>query len=379
MDMFRYFFTAAGIVILSFFPVRSAWADAAPPESEATLLTVGAILPLTGNAADQGEWARHGLELAAEELNAAGRYRVRIIFEDSKGDPRAAVSSYTSLRSSASAVFTWGSGVGLALTPLVNRDKVIQIGVATGAPDYRSVGDYTFRTFGSNLLEAAYADSIVDEISANGPIAIVKVQNDYGVGYASELRRLLEKRNRQIVFEDVLGLGETDFRSLILKLKSSGAKAVMLIAYPTEGALFLAQMKQLGLKLPVLAGGAILSTKQFFDLAAGGAEGIKVIVPTSAEIQQSAEMKNFTASYEKRFGGNLNIFNWYAARAYDALMVYAASADNCPDLNPDCLRDNLFKIKNHHGAGGLFSFDEAGDIQTPYSTVQAQGTTFTYP
>src|SRR5947207_563219 len=81
---------------------------------------VGALLPLTGGAAEQGNWSRQGILLAEEEINRADGPQVQIDYEDTKGDPKSAVDSFNALRSdtSLSAVLTWGSGVGLALTPL---------------------------------------------------------------------------------------------------------------------------------------------------------------------------------------------------------------------------------------------------------------------
>jgi len=53
---------------------------------------LAAILPLTGNAADQGEWARRGFELARDELQTSEETKVSLLYEDSHGaDPGSAV------------------------------------------------------------------------------------------------------------------------------------------------------------------------------------------------------------------------------------------------------------------------------------------------
>ncbi len=82
-----------------------------------------AIIPLTGNAADQGEWARRGFEIARAELKASSDFEIGLVYEDSKGgDPATAVQAYKALqlRAKHPVVFTFGSGVGMALSPLVN-------------------------------------------------------------------------------------------------------------------------------------------------------------------------------------------------------------------------------------------------------------------
>lgn len=111
---------------------------------------LAAILPLTGNAADQGKWARRGFELAREELQTSKGTSISLLYEDSHGaDPSSAVKAYKSiqLHRKVPVVFSYGSGVGMALTPLVNSDRVIQMGIATATPKYTSAGDFTFRNF----------------------------------------------------------------------------------------------------------------------------------------------------------------------------------------------------------------------------------------
>ena len=343
----------------------------------------GAILPLTGNAADQGQWAKNGLELAASELNAAGdsgRPTIRLVFEDSKGDPKTAISAYTTLRTrySVPVIFTWGSGVGIALTPLVNRDRVVQIGIATGSPDYRTVGDYTFRTFHSNLDEAAYADSVIDKFSGGGKgrVGIVKIQNDYGIGYGDRLSELLKKRGKKVAFDDTFAPNETDFKSLLLKLKATRPTVMMLITYPTEGAAILSQMRQLGITTPVLASVAILSSRSFFDLAKGAAEGLRIIVPSNQATNESEAMKRFMAGYLKKYNEDIGIYNWYAARAFDAVEVVASVLGDCPGSEAQCIRDHLFTIKDYQGAAGSITFDPAGDITTDFSLVVIRGRKF---
>ncbi len=363
-------FSASAALLLLTLTAASSRADGPPPGREK--ITFGAILPLSGNAADQGIWAKNGLDLAIDELNSAqAGPAYEVLYDDSKGDPKNAVTSYTGIRSRKPVplIFTWGSGVGLALTPVVNRDQVVQIGVATGSPAYRSEGDFTFRTFHSNLDEAAFADKVIDKFSGGGPVAIIKIQNEYGIGYGDHLKKLLEARGRRVGFEDTLQPGETDFRSLLLNLKGTSPQAIMLISYPVEAAQFLAQRRQLGIKAPILASVAILSSRSFFDLAAAGAEDVRVIIPADRGTVKSDAMKRFEESYVRKYGEDIGIFNWYAGRAYDALKVAAAAAAACPGSNGECIRDRLFRVKDYPGAGGRITFDSAGDITTEFSVV----------
>ncbi|PJE76300.1 hypothetical protein COV04_00255 [Candidatus Uhrbacteria bacterium CG10_big_fil_rev_8_21_14_0_10_48_11] len=111
-------------------------------------MVFAAILPLTGNSAEQGEWVRHGLTLAADETNHRSGRPIRFVFEDSQGgNASVAISAYQNLklRDTFPAVFTWGSGVGLALTP-VNEDEIVQTGLATSTPRIRRKMILPFKT-----------------------------------------------------------------------------------------------------------------------------------------------------------------------------------------------------------------------------------------
>jgi len=63
-------------------------------------IRIGAVLPLTGSAAVWGQNAKMGLEIALEEVNAAGGpqgKKVKIIYEDSQSEPTKAVSALQKL------------------------------------------------------------------------------------------------------------------------------------------------------------------------------------------------------------------------------------------------------------------------------------------
>ena len=175
---------------------------AAPVGAEES--TFVAILPLTGNAADQGEWARRGFELAEDGLSKTGDSPFTLVFEDSKGgDPASAVQADKSIlaRQKPLVVFTYGSGVGMALSPLVNADHVVQMGIATATPKYRSEGDYTFRNFPSAASETEFLAEVLTTRLRAKRLAIININNDYGVGTASAAKKAITEKSAQVVFE----------------------------------------------------------------------------------------------------------------------------------------------------------------------------------
>jgi branched-chain amino acid transport system substrate-binding protein len=62
-----------------------------------TTLKVGVILPLSGVSAVSGKAALNGIQLAAEEVNAAGKVRLELVVVDDGTDPAKAVPAFTKL------------------------------------------------------------------------------------------------------------------------------------------------------------------------------------------------------------------------------------------------------------------------------------------
>ena len=330
-----------------------------------------ALIPLTGNAADQGEWARRGFELALEEERAAGG-RYEIAYEDTKGgDPAVAVQAYKNLiaRGKPEAVLTYGSGVGMALTPLVNGDQVVQMGIATATPKYTSKGDYTFRNFPSAVLEADFLSEKMIEQLHERKIAIVNINNDFGVGAAGAVKKSFLARGGEVVYEDSFNPGDTDFKPLLLKLKGK-TSLVYLAVYPADGALLLRQAKDLGLQTRFIASAAIIGGKDFFSLAGDAAEGLFV---SSTAVDDS---KSFSERYAEKYPGESTAQQIYAARAYDAVKVLVLASRRCATISAECLKTQLLSFGRYSGASGNIEFDENGDIKTSFGLFQIKARGF---
>lgn len=194
--------------------------------------------------------------------------------------------------------------------------------------------------------------------------------NDYGVGTAESMSKAFVASGGSISYSDSYSPDETNFKSLLLKIKRSDAQAVYLAAYPTDGALILKQGRQLGLLHQFVGSIAIVGGKQFFDLAHDAAEGMFVVssVPNS-------ETK-FFKEYNKLYPGEAPAQMIYAARAYDALMVVGQALRTCGKPDTDCLRDQLFSVRNYSGPSGTFSFDSSGDMVSSFQLFRIRNKAF---
>ncbi len=165
-------------------------------EPQAKEIKIGAILPLTGSAAPYGENAKRGIELALTEINAAGGIqgsRIRVLFEDSRTDPKEAVSALNKLYSTHGVRYIIGdinsSGV-LAMAPIAEKNKIILLSPGASNPKISDAGEYIFRNWHSDALEgqvdAEHAYSKMNWRTA----AVLYVDAAYGVGLAETFRKV---------------------------------------------------------------------------------------------------------------------------------------------------------------------------------------------
>ncbi|MFA5954786.1 MAG: ABC transporter substrate-binding protein [Patescibacteria group bacterium] len=335
-------------------------------------IILAAILPLSGNGADQGEWVRRGLELAANDLNAQSGPPVRIVYGDSQGgDSTVAISEYNSLKTRYAfpLVFTWGSGVGTALTPIVNNDRVVQMGVATATPLYSTLSDFTFRNYPSASAEGSYvADALLSTLNQKN-ISLLSVNNDYGVGVSQALSDAFEKAGGVVNDRELFTIGDTDFRMQLTKLKQKNSQVIYLASYPNEGALILRQARELGLTMQFISSTALLGAQGFFDAAGTAAEGLLVV---GAPFEGSASVDRFKDLYLKTYHEPVRPEHIYAARAFDALEIVGRIARSCTSVSGSCVRDGLSSVSGYKGASGQITFDGNGDILSNFALYRVK-------
>jgi len=342
-------------------------------------ILIGAILPLSGNSADQGEWVKNGLDLAVAQINQASGAKIKILYEDSQGVPTQTISAYEKLRleNHISIVITWGSGVGLALTPLVNRDHVVQMGVATAADAYSTPDDFTFRNFPSASSESDFLSSVVFNQLHAKKTAVIKINNDYGVSSAVAFKKAYEGIGGAVIAEESFESGASDFRSQLTKVKTAHSDIIYIASYPMEGGLLLRQAKELSITTPFIASVAIMGGKSFFDAAGGASQGLLVVSSVPVSTASNPEVAEFVKAYSDAFSAPQGGTQLYAARAYDALKILAVAARACNvATDTECIKQKLFATKAYKGAGGSITFDKNGDITAGFHLLKVENGSF---
>jgi ABC-type branched-subunit amino acid transport system substrate-binding protein len=173
-------------------------APVANPPATATPLTIGTLLPETGNLAFLGPPEVAGVQLAINDINAAGGVLgqpITLVTGDS-GDASTDTATQTVdrlLQSGVNAIVgAASSGVSLTVIDTITQAGVMQISPANTSDQFTTYNDQNlyFRTAPPDLLQArALADLI--EQDGNNTVGILATNDPYGTGLAENTKNNL--------------------------------------------------------------------------------------------------------------------------------------------------------------------------------------------
>src|SRR5664280_3349185 len=129
-----------------------------------------------------------------------------------------------------------------------------------------------FRVCGRDDQQGAVAGEYIVKHFKGKKIAIVHDKTTYGKGLADETKKALTKGGMKEVLYEGVNTGEKDFSALVSKIKQSGADLIYWGGLYTEGGLIVRQMRDQGVKAPLMGGDGITSD-EFASVGGPGVEG----------------------------------------------------------------------------------------------------------
>lgn len=363
--------------------------EGAPAKGAPDEVIVGAILPLTGPWAFQGQISREGLELAAEEINGAGGIKalggakLKLIVLDSGSTPQTATSAAQRLlsqhRGKLSAVIgAWSSGLTLAATEVTERagipwltnswsDQITQRGfkyVFRVVPNGTQVGTSTL----DQLLKLAEAQG-----RALKKVAFVFDDTPASNSFAKPLKEGVRQRGIEIVLEETWAPPLADATQIVQKVKNASPD-LLFTAYTsgTDGTLLMKKLKELGVKVPMLQMGGAALTPNFKELVGDLTEGLL----TTSDIAVLKGQEKYEQMYVQKYGHPF--FPKDALTHYGALWVVKEALEQAGTTDAAKVRESLLKLDVTSGPASLFfgrtKFKESGDFASVNTViVQWQG------
>jgi branched-chain amino acid transport system substrate-binding protein len=219
------------------------------------------ISPLTGPLSFVGVDNRQGVDVAVNEINAAGGIngrRVRVQVFDDGSSPSQAVSHMNKIADDKKYLGVVGSGFsssGLAVAPIIEREKLPYISMASSVAQVTPAKPYYYMTTATSRL---FAYSMAFQLRKLGirRIALIADNGGFGREGVRNVDELSRRFGFQIVERIIFPLTSTTFQAELTRVKNSNAQALWLWNATTLAVTITKEAKQLGLRQRlVLTGG----------------------------------------------------------------------------------------------------------------------------
>lgn len=325
--------------------------QAKPSEHAESVTLVGAIIPLTGEVATYGESLQKGFDLAAAEFGG----KVKVIYEDSKANPKDGVTAMQKLLGQGVKHFLGDatSGVSLAIAPLADKNKALMmISIAT-SDDLSKAGPFVYRNCPPNRKQAEAAADFIKETLKATKVAVLFKANPYGANLAGQFRKDAASRGLDIVFDDQYEDSLHDFSTLVQKLKKAKPQAVFIPGNYEETALLLRKARELNFNSPFIGTDGAYSPK-LIELAGEAAEGFYL---TMLGVDKNAAFyKTFVSAYSAKYHAEPDVFTAYGYEGAMILFQAATAGGSIAD------QQNRLSHETWDGLLGKASFDADGEI-----------------
>lgn len=324
--------------------------------SAAGIIKIGGVAPLSGNVAVYGVECKNGIDLAVEEINAAGGVagkKLVFICEDDEGMPDKTVNAFKKLITKDKVSIVIGSltsGCAKAITTLAQARGVVQIAPAATSPDITDAGNFIFRACFIDPFQGTVGGKFAAEnLGAKNAAILYDLQNDYSVGLTENFKASFTAAGGRIAAEESYAGGDKDFNAQLTKIKNASPDVVYLPDYYGTVALVAKQLRAQGIQCPIV-----------------GADGWDGLVGTAGDevlngyysnhyaIDSTEDkVREYVAAFRAKYNKNPNAF---AALGYDSVYMVKDAIEAAGSTDAAAVRSALEKTNGSYVTGHL-TFD----------------------
>ena len=197
-------------------------------------ILIGYLPALTGPSSSTGIGINRGVQLAVQEINAAGGIdgrQIELVVRDTQSEPTKAVNGAAELTHAHKVSVVLGpvnSGESLAVVPLLARANTPQVHPCwvdslTDPKKY----PMCFRNASTNQQIGAGANRYVVDVLKCKKVAVISDTTGYGTASVNAYVPMLKAKNAEIVYQGNIDAANPDLTPEILRMRSAGAEAIM--------------------------------------------------------------------------------------------------------------------------------------------------------
>jgi branched-chain amino acid transport system substrate-binding protein len=197
-------------------------------------IPIGYLPALTGPSSSTGIGINRGIQLAVQEINAAGGVdgrQLELITRDTQSDPTKAVNAAAELTRGVKVSVVFGpvnSGESLAVVPLLARTKTPQVhpcwvDTLTDVQKY----PMCFRNAPTNQQIGDAANRYVVDVLKRKKVAVISDTTGYGTASVNAYGPMLKAKGAEVVYQGNVDAANPDLKPELLRMQSAGAEAIM--------------------------------------------------------------------------------------------------------------------------------------------------------
>ncbi len=337
---------------------------AAPSASAQDKVKIGAIYPLSGNAASAGNSSKAAIELAVEIVN--GNFpdlkdlplatteglpnlkgaKIEVIFADNQGTPAAGQNQTLRLITEEKVHALLGayqSGITVTASAMAERHGIPFLTPESVASDLTERGFKWF--FRSTPVAADFARSyseLLREQKAAGrkieTIALVNENTEYGNSVSKVIKDVFIKDGIPITTQISYSANTTDVQPQVLQLKEKNPDVVLFISYTSDAILYAKTMKDLDWKPAIMiADNAGFNDPSFVRTSGALVEGL-INRSAFAAGKPGSISAVINEMFKKKTGNDLDD---PSARAMQGLLILADAINRAGSTEPAKIQEAM--------------------------------------
>ncbi len=341
---------------------------AAGPVQAQDTIKIGVTQPLTGSVAANGTYVTNGARIAADYINKNGGVlgkKIELVVEDNKSNPREAVNSVEKLilKDKVPVLMgAWSSTFTLAIMPKLTEYGVPLVVETASSTKITTAGNpWVFRTSPTSAMEAQAFAKLLDSFSpAIKKVDFLSVNNDWGLGAATEFKKMLEARGIAIGRSETMTPDMTDLSAQLAALKNTGSDTLIVTSGLEQLTLAIRQAAEQRLNHRFITTGGSFPEPLLKNPGPKGyaSQHLLFFAPWAPErAPYPAVTKAFMDGWMARdleFSGMTEGF-----RGFDGILTIAEAIRIAGKAEPAAIRDALWKVKVQ-GVNGEYRFGKEG-------------------
>jgi branched-chain amino acid transport system substrate-binding protein len=334
------------------------WAGAA------NAVKIAAIFSQTGIAAEGNAQAIEAVQMAVEDINAAGGLLgapLELLLLDNQSTP---LGSLAAARDAVAArvVAVIGpsrSSHAIAVANVLQKAKIPMITPDATDPQITRIGDYIFRACLSDEFQGQrLAQFALKDLNAKTAVVLVNNTEEYSIGLAAVFKATFVQNGGQLLWEGDYKGNAIDFASPLTTVRQLRPDVLFIPGYARDSGLIAKQAASMGITTRFL-GGDGWDGGDIIDYAGRALEGSFYMTHWHPNVSFPLSGP-FIRTFQNRIGAQTAIMA-SGPLAYDAVNLLADAITRAGGNKPARIREALSATRHFDGVSGPIRFDTNGD------------------